>query len=184
MRSILALDVSKRGTGFAFGRPDQKPVTGIVVFPGLSSEEVWRNASIWINGQLKVFDPDELGIEMKIQSSGHSGFQTDAETQDLLGGLQAIIRTFWFNRSGRPADRIPSQTARKTLCGRGQFEKGTAKDHVQAEVVRRGWMSLEDMQPDKADALAVWCHMAAQQIPELAFNPPKRKPAPATTMEF
>ena len=33
---------------------------------------------------------------------------------------------------------------------------------------------VETLQPDKADSLAVWCHVAAEQMPMLAHGKPRK----------
>jgi hypothetical protein len=177
MESILALDVSKTATAFAFGRPDQVPVTGLQSFVQTMPDAVWLKASAWISEQLKVFAPDIVAIEAKIMSTGNAGMHTNAATQEVLWGLQTIFRTFVLAKLGKPALLIPSSTARKVLTGRGTYPTGEAKPAVQAECLRRGWLTLETMQGDKADALAVWCAVAADQIPMLAHGrAPKAKP--------
>lgn len=179
MLSILALDVSKAATAFAFGRPDQVPITGLMSFAQTTPDAVWLKASAWISEQLKVMQPDIVAIEAKIMSTGNAGVNTNAATQEVLWGLQTIFRTFALARLGKPALLIPASTARKSLTGRGTYAKGEAKDAVMAEVVRRGWMTVESVQPDKADALAVWLHVASQQIPMLAHGrSPKAKAKP------
>jgi Holliday junction resolvasome RuvABC endonuclease subunit len=174
MNSILALDVSKAATAFAFARPDQEPVTGLMTFGQNSSDAVWLRASAWISQQLKVMQPDIVAIEAKIASTGNAGMHTNAATQEVLWGLQTIFRTFTLAKLGRPALLVPASSARKTLTGRGSYAKGEAKDAVMAECRRRGWLTLETLQPDKADALAVWCHVAAEQMPMLAHGKPRK----------
>jgi Holliday junction resolvasome RuvABC endonuclease subunit len=170
LQSILALDVSKTATAFAFGTPDQVPVTGLQPFTGATADDVWLKASAWINGQLAVMHPDIVAIEAKIMSTGNAGMHTNAETQEILWGLQTIFRTFVLGKTKKPALLIASSTARKTLTGRGTFPKGEAKDAVGRECMRRGWLTPETLQHDKADALAVWCHVAAEQNPDLRFG--------------
>lgn len=130
MLSILALDVSKTATAFAFGRPDQEPVTGLQGFTQTTPDAVWLKASAWISDQLKVFAPDIVAIEAKIASTGNAGMHTNAATQEVLWGLQTIFRTFVLAKLGKPALLIPSSTARKVLTGRGSYPKGEAKDAV------------------------------------------------------
>lgn len=176
MLSILALDVSKAATAFAFGRPDQVPVTGLQSFVASSSDSTWLKASSWISETLKVFRPDIVAIEAKIMSTGNAGMHTNAATQEVLWGLQTIFRTFTLAKLGKPALLVPASSARKTLTGKGTYAKGEAKDAVQAECLARGWLTIETMQADKADALAVFCHVAAEQIPMLAHGrAPKAK---------
>lgn len=176
MLSILTLDVSKAATAFAFGRPDQEPVTGLQTFVQSTPDAVWLKASAWISEQLRVMAPDIVAIEAKIMSTGNAGMHTNAETQEVLWGLQTIFRTFVLAKLGKPARLVPASSARKSLVGRGTFPKGEAKDAVMAECRRRGWLTLDTLQPDKADALAVWCHVAAEQVPMLAHGrAPKAK---------
>lgn len=177
MLSILALDVSKAATAFAFGRPDQHPVTGLQTFAQTSPDAVWLKASAWISEQLKVFSPDIVAIEAKIMSTGNAGMTTNAATQEVLWGLQTIFRTFVLAKLGKPALLIPSSTARKVLTGRGTFPKGEAKDAVMRECMDRGWLDPETVQPDKADALAVWACVAAEQLPMLKHGAPRRAAA-------
>ncbi len=177
MESILALDVSKAATAFAFGRPDQVPVTGLQSFTQTTPDAVWLKASAWISETLKVFAPDIVAIEAKIMSTGNAGMHTNAATQEVLWGLQTIFRTFTLAKLGKPALLIPSATARKVLTGKGSYPKGEAKDAVMRECVARGWLTLETAQPDKADALAVWACVAAEQMPMLAHGRPKRMAA-------
>lgn len=175
MKSILALDVSKSACGWAFGLPGDKPLSGVeqIGRPDATEDEVWRNGMVWLNDMITVHKPDEVAIEAAILSSG-GGF-TNPQSQALLLGLQAVMRTVIKARMPGRAVMVASSTARKVLTGRGTFPASEAKIAVQQECVRRGWLTLESMQPDKADALAVWCARAAVQLPELAFNQPKRR---------
>ncbi len=181
MRSILALDVSKTACGWAYGLPGDKPLSGVTTFGGntATDDEVWRNGMVWLNERMAFFKPDIVAIEAAIMSSapGQGGF-TNPYSQALLLGLQAVLRTVVKARLPGAAVLVAPSTARKTFCGRGQFAKGEAKPAVQQEAVRRGWLDHVSLDPDKADALCLWCHVAAQQLPDLAFNP-KRRPAPA-----
>ena len=172
--SILALDISKSALGWAFGLPDQKPISGVFQVGSVDAteDEVWRNGMVWLNQQMTVLQPGEVAMEAAILTSG-GGF-TNPKSQALLLGLQAVMRTVIKARMPGRAVLVASSTARKVLTGRGTFPAGEAKDAVQAECLRRGWLDAESLQADKADALAVWCARAAVQIPELAFNQPKR----------
>ena len=174
MRSVLALDVSKTGCGWAFGLPCDKPLSGVISLGGVNDteDEVWRAAMIWLNQHMTLLQPGEVAIEAAILTSG-GGF-TNPKSQALLLGLQAVMRTVIKARMPGRAVLVASSTARKVLTGRGTFPAGEAKDAVQQECLRRGWLDAESLQADRADALAVWCARAAVQLPELAFNPPKR----------
>jgi RNase H-fold protein (predicted Holliday junction resolvase) len=175
MTSILALDVSARACGWAFGLPGDKPVSGVERFTrdGDTPDEAFVRAVVWLNGQLSVLNPGIVAIEAPILTSG-GGF-TNPHTADLL---QGIIHVFRFAVKAKLPGRavlVAASTVRKTFTGRGSYPAGAAKDAVQAECLRRGWLNAETMQPDKADACALFGHMAAQQLPELAFNQSKRR---------
>lgn len=174
-KSILALDISKSALGWAFGFPGDVPRSGVHQLGSVDAteDEVWRNGMVWLNQQMSVLAPDEVAMEAAILTSG-GGF-TNPQSQALLLGLQAVMRTVVKARLPGRAVLVASSTARKALTGRGTYPAGEAKDAVQAECVRRGWLNFETMQPDRADALAVWCARASQQLPELAFNPPRKR---------
>lgn len=173
MRSILALDVSKSACGWAFGLPGDKPLSGVQKLGGSShtDDEVWRNAMVWLNDQIAVHRPDIVAIEAAIMSSapGQGGF-TNPHSQALLLGLQAVMRTVVKARLPGAAVLVAPSSARKTFTGKGTYGKGEAKAAVQQEARHRLWLSIDDLNPDRADALCLWCHVAAQQLPELAFH--------------
>lgn len=175
MTSILALDISKSALGWAFGEPGGKPISGVHQLGSVDATEddVWRSGMVWLNTQMSVLQPGEVAMEAAILTSG-GGF-TNPKSQVLLLGLQAVMRTVIKARMPGRAVLVASSTARKVLTGRGTFPAGEAKEAVQAECLRRGWLDAESLQADKADALAVWCARAAVQLPELAFNPPRKR---------
>lgn len=172
-KSILALDVSKAACGWAYGWPGDPPTSGVMQLgkPGAVEDEVWRNALVWLNTQMAVMNPDVVAIEAAIMSSapGQGGF-TNPQTMMLLVGLQAVMRTVVKARKPGVAMLVNVSSARKVFTGKGQYSKGEAKPAVQAECIRRGWLTVENMDPDRADALCVWTFAAVQQMPELAFK--------------
>jgi hypothetical protein len=180
MQAILALDVSSSATGWAFGIPGDRPISGVEHFgrEGSTPDETFVRAVVWLNAQLTVLAPAIVAIEAPILTSG-GGF-TNPHTADLLQGIIHVFRFAVKAKLPGKAQLVAASTVRKTFTGRGTYSSGEAKPAVMAEVARRGWLSVEDMQPDRADALALWGHMAAQQLPELSFHQPKRRaPAPA-----
>lgn len=168
MKPILALDVSKNGCGFAFGIPGDKPVSGVERLAGSSDDHAFRNGIVWLSTIIGTMKPEVVAIEAPIKSSG-GGF-TNADSQAMLLGLQGALRGVVYARLGYGAVLVPSQSARKSFTGKGVYAKGEAKAAVQAEVLRRGWLSIEDMQPDRADALCLWGHMASLQDRSIAFT--------------
>ena len=179
MKSILALDVSARCTGWAYGVPGDKPTSGYVSWQhgGDTEDEVFVRALKWLNTQLAVLNPDIVAIEAPFVSSGAGG-QSNAKTMGMLLGLQAVLRTVVKARMPGRAVLVASSTARKTFTGRGVYPAGEAKPAVQAECVARGWIDPADVQPDRCDALCLWGHMAAQQLPSLAHGKPKSNVVP------
>ena len=178
MKSILALDCSAKATGWAFGLPGDKPISGVERFTrdGDTPDDAFVRAVVWLNAQMTVLSPAIVAIEAPILTSG-GGF-TNPHTADLLQGIIHVFRFAVKAKLPGRAHLVAASTVRKTFTGRGSYPAGTAKEAVQAECLRRGWLDAETMHPDKADALALFGHMAAQQLPDLAFNP-KRRPAPA-----
>jgi RNase H-fold protein (predicted Holliday junction resolvase) len=173
--SILALDVSARACGWAFGLPGDKPASGVERFTrdGDTPDEAFVRAVVWLTSQMTVLAPAIVAIEAPILTSG-GGF-TNPHTADLLQGIIHCFRLAVKAKMPGRAQLIAASTVRKTFTGKGAYAKGEAKDAVMAECLRRGWLDAETVQPDKADALALWGHMAAQQLPELAFHQPKRR---------
>lgn len=174
LKSILALDVSARMTGWAYGFPGDRPTSGYVSWQreGDTEDEVFRRALVWLNTNMAAMSPEIVAIEAPIKASGFG--QTNAASQAMLIGLQGVLRAVVKARLPGRALLVASATARKTFTGRGTFPGGEAKAAVQAEVLRRGWLEAGELQPDRCDALCLWCHMAAQQLPELEFHKSKK----------
>lgn len=171
MKSILALDVSGKCTGWAFGLPGDKPISGIVQWKrdGDTDDEIFARGLTWLHQQMRVHSPQIVAIEAPIKSSGFGA--TNAASQGMLIGLQGVLRAVVKRNIPGVADLIDVRTARKTFTGRGTYASGEAKAAVQAEVLRRGILDMADLQEDRCDAICLFYHMAAQQLPELKFNP-------------
>lgn len=177
MTTVLALDVSARATGWAYGAADETPTSGVVRFstPGGTEDEAWAEALKWAHMQIGVLNPDVVAIEAAIMSSAPGmGGVTNPATQGMLWGLQAVIRTVVKLRTPGRALLVNASAARKLFTGKGMYPKGEAKLAVQAECVRRGWLNIDTMDPDRADACCVWCFAAAPYAPGLSFSPPSK----------
>lgn len=174
MLPILALDVSGKCTGWAFGLPSDIPLSGTVSWlkDGGDHDDAFRDGLRWLSDFIEARRPKIVAIEAPIKSSGFG--HTNADSQAMLLGLQGALRATVRAMLPNKAVLVPSQTARVTFCGRGTFPKGTAKDAVQAEVLRRGFLDIADLQEDRCDAICLWTHMAFQQNPELK-HPSSRK---------
>lgn len=174
LKSILALDVSGRLTGWSYGFPDDKPTSGYVQWrrEGDTEDEVFVRALKWLNSQIVAMSPEIVAIEAPIKRSG-GGF-TNSQSQAMLIGLQGVLRAVVKARLPGRAVLVASSTVRKTFIGKGGNFDGDPKQLVQAECVARGFIAPEDVQGDRCDAIALWTHMAAQQLPFLAHGKPAK----------
>lgn len=175
MKSILAIDASKNGLGWAFGLPGDNPISGVEPLgrDGDTEDEVFCRGLVWLTRQMGVLSPAIVAIEAPIKASGIGN--TNPASQAMLIGLQGVLRAVVKAKLPGRAQLIASSTARKTFTGKGTYAKGEAKDAVMMECRRRGWLTIENMQPDRADALCLWAHVASLQLPDLAFNPKRRR---------
>lgn len=176
MTLILALDLSKSSTGFAYGRPDEKPRSGSIQFgtPQHTDADVGAKAMVWLGQDVPVLVggvPDVVAIEAAWE--GHGGHS--AQTSALLLGLQFTMAASALLFTKRQPELIKVTDARRTFTGRAGYAKGEAKPAVQRRCLELGWLDLETLQADRADALCVWAHIAARQNPSLKFNQSKRR---------
>lgn len=177
MLSVLALDVSKAACGWAFGLPDGMPLSGVVKFgePHHHYGRVAVTASRWLLDMCTLHKPDIIALEAAwMGNGGHS-----ADTAALLIKLQGLVQHMAWVKTGREAQIVASATAALKFTGKGRYDKDERKPAIQREAITRGWLTIETMDPDRADALAVWCAVAAEQIPMLAHGrAPKAKAKP------
>lgn len=175
MTLILALDLSKTSTGFAYGRPHEKPRSGSVQFGTAqhTDADVGAKAIVWLSKDMPVIlggVPDVVAIEAAWEGNGgHS-----AHTSAVLLGLQFTVAAAALLRTKRQPELIKVGDARRTFTGRAGYAKGEAKPAVQRRCLEVGWLDLETLQADRADALCVWAHIAARTNPELAFHQPRK----------
>lgn len=172
---ILALDLSKSSTGFAYGRPDEVPRSGSVQFGTAqhTDADVGAKAIVWLSQDMPVIlggVPDVVAIEAAWE--GHGGHS--AQTSALLLGLQFTVASAALLRTKTQPRLIKVGDARRTFTGRAGYAKGEAKPAVQKRCLELGWLDLETLQPDRADALCIWAHIAAKSNPELAFHQPRK----------
>lgn len=175
MTLILALDLSKSSTGFAYGRPDERPRSGSVQFGTAqhTDADVGAKAIVWLTRDMPVIVggiPDIVAIEAAWEGNGgHS-----AHTSAVLLGLQFTVAAAALLRTKRQPELVKVGDARRTFTGRAGYAKGEAKPAVQRRCLEVGWLDLETLQADRADALCVWAHIAARTNPELAFHQPRK----------
>lgn len=182
LMSILALDVSKSACGWAFGSPDATPLSGVVRFgePHHHYGRVAAMASRWLLDMCAMHSPDIIALEAAwMGNGGHS-----AETAALLIKLQGLVQQIAWIKTGREAQIVASSTTALKFTGKGRYDKDERKPAIQRETLARGWLTLETMDADRADALAVFCAVASDQIPMLAHGrAPKAKAKPHFSAE-
>lgn len=172
MTSILALDVATV-TGFAFGSlaGGRPTVSGHTRFGAVGEDDarVWKKSLIWLSQQIGVLSPDVVAIEAPITSASPAG-GSNAATMGRLIGLQAVLRTVVEIKLPVSAKLIHVQSARKLFIGAGNLPGAEAKKRVQARCIELGWLSAEDAQPDRCDAMCVWAKAAADLDPTFALS--------------
>jgi hypothetical protein len=178
MKSILALDLSKSSTGFAYGFPSETPRSGSVQFgtPQHSEAEVGAKALVWLSKTMPEiigYVPDIIAIEAAWEGNGgHS-----AHTSAVLLGLQFMMQGVAFLKTRTQPRMVKVDRARKIFTGVGRYASGEAKPAVQRRCIELGWLDNETLQADRADALCVWAAIASEQMPSLAFAPPPKPKA-------
>src|SRR5262245_34686301 len=129
MTEILALDVATR-TGWARGDVgDERPFSGSVSFAGrmgASHNAILANCFDWINREhLATTLPDVIVLEALLPFGAKTGRTTKA-TNDLLIGLQAVIRLAAFKRQVYRVETASVGDVRHHFIG-GNFRRAAAK---------------------------------------------------------
>jgi hypothetical protein len=173
MKTLLALDVATT-TGWSFGpvAADARPsLSGHIRFAreGADDAEVWKKALIWLTEQIGVLQPSVIALEAPINSASPAG-GSNAQTLGRLIGLQAVLRAVVEIKLPTTAKLIHVQSARKLFIGKGNLPGKTAKKLVQERCVQLGWLSGDEVQADRADAMCVWAKAVADLCPAFAAN--------------
>lgn len=172
MKPILALDVSKSACGWAFGTPGDRPISGVVRFgePHHYYGKVAATASRWLLDACALHGPEIIALESAWLGNGGRS----AETAALLLKLQGLVQHIAWIKTAREVELVASSTSALKFTGKGRYGKNERKPAIEREAMARGWLDAETVDPDRADALAVWCTVAAQQLPELEFSRKRR----------
>lgn len=146
---ILALDLSTKATGAAFGEPtDRAPRSLLWRFFGASDGYLDRTLSAAIDsvtGICNLIKPERVVIEAPLVV-----FDRSAHTMAALMQLTGAVRGAAY-RSGCGVRTVSSQTVRKLFLGNGRPE--FPKQAVLAKCELLGWHTESD---DVADAKATW----------------------------
>lgn len=168
MKSILALSLAPLGAGWAFGIPGDRPMSGFMTFGSNShtDDELFRNAQTEIINSISANRP--AIVAMTADASGSKNAQR-------LYDLHIVIRTNTKALLPGAAKKVDIADALECFTGVDRFPfKAEADRSAMLEACRRGWLDVTTLTADRALALSVWTHMAAQQLPELAFHQPRK----------
>ena len=113
---ILALDISKAGTGYAMGDGSGAPVSGVVAFSGHSRGQIGAAYAKWLRDLLMVEKPGLVACEAALFMSGP---MASADTARLLLGLSFATEMVCELASVRHLD-VPVQSWRKAFLGHGR----------------------------------------------------------------
>lgn len=158
---ILALDLSKSGTGWAYGHPAvlrSRSAIELAIAHGdravpLSGSKPMGTAadsmgrvfcafSDWLADSITTFSPGVLVFEAPLPG----GRQSSINAGRLLIGLASVAELI-AERRGLRVYEVAVSTVRKHFCGDGR----ATKDDVMAECRRRAW---EPVDHNAGDALA------------------------------
>ena len=164
-RDILALDLARK-TGWARGRPGERPVSGAVQFGGAGAghEEVFGGALRWLTNAAR---PDLIVIEQPM-SAHHMRGRTNQKALLLLYGLPAVIGAVANCHRVRVL-HAGVQDVRGHFLGDRKMKRAAAKDATVFRCRQLGWM--DDTDDNRADALAIWSYACACEAPETAIRP-------------
>jgi hypothetical protein len=169
MKSILALSLAPLGAGWAFGLPGDRPMSGFMAFGANThtDDELFRNAQFEVLASLNFHMPAIVAVTAVADDARHA-----RRLCDYLAIARALVKA----KLPGAAKLVDIGHALETFTGFGRFASAREADKcAKIESRRRLWLSMDDIDSDRCAALAIWCHMAVQQLPELAFHQPKRR---------
>lgn len=196
--TILALDVSKAKTGWAFwdlNRHHAAIVTGSFKAEGSSLFETIDNFHPQLTKLLKELDPDYVVFEegmaniptYESERSDMGGVYTEhvvnAQSslvlQRLLGDVQGILRGF-----RKPHESVLPATWRKTFLGYGRktgFKRADYKRAAKAKCEEEGINGVSNQDEAEAAGIAYWAGIKSKhlQIFTDEFQQRNTKPASA-----
>jgi hypothetical protein len=165
MKSVLALSLTSFGAGWAFGKPDaEKPFSGFLTFGSNvhTDDELWRGAQREVLASILHHCPQIVAV---------TAVPDDARSALRLYPYQVIVRAVAKAKIPGAAKLVKIGDALETLTGSQSYRTKNEADSAAAfEAQQRGWLDRLNADIDRALALAVWCHQAAQQNPHLAFK--------------
>lgn len=156
---VLALDLATR-TGWCAGRPGERPRFGVWQLRGMTPGERYAALDDILRDSIKIHQPTEIVFEAPLVRGDHAGINAGR----LALGFVAIVELVAYDHSLRVSEVYASQT-RKAVLGRGNFEKGKAKEAVAAWCNANGFDPPDD---NAADAVVLWKHVEQLRMPRMA----------------
>lgn len=158
MRSILALDISVEGCGWAAGAPDGDPRFGTVRLPNRGQDMGATGCAFekWLDAMMVVEKPVVVAFEAPLLIGPRTHFQTARK----LMGLAFLCETIATRHDARCYEEN-NATLKKWFAGHGRAEK---PDMI-AVAKRYGW-DVQDH--NAADACALWAFTVKNFAPKHA----------------
>lgn len=173
MKSVLALSLAPLGAGWAFGLPGDRPMSGFMTFGGNThtDDELYARAQLEILSSINFHHPLIVAV---------TAVPDDARHARRMYDYQVIARALVKAKLPGAAKLIDIADALETFTGTAQYASVFQADKaIIDEAQRREWLDVHQLiastMTSRATALSIWTHMAAQQLPELAFHQPKRR---------
>lgn len=147
MKRILALDLSKRSTGWAIGYGNGFPLARSVSFTPSNRGGVFAQYMAWLRDRLLTNDPDLVVYEAPIMSARAKG---STDTLMILMGMAAITEAVCSMKAVTVVS-VAVPTWRKAFLGHGfpYDPKAEAKQMC-------GLLRWEISNTDESDACGVW----------------------------
>jgi hypothetical protein len=161
---ILALDLATR-TGWAVGRPSDKPKSGSVKFGNSDSSTGARCRAYhqWLGDMIAVHGIELVVMEKPQPPSFHVGATTLATMRYLIGMVEHT-EEFCYDRVELREASV-SDIRNHFIGGNPRGKDGKAQ--VQSKCTQLGWQWDDD---NAADALAAWQYMSSILVPKLAVR--------------
>lgn len=147
MKRILALDLSKRSTGWAIGSGDGFPLAQSVSFTRSNRGGVFAQYMAWLRDRLLTNDPDLVVYEAPIMSARAKG---STDTLMILMGMAAMTEAV-CSMKVVPVISVAIPTWRVAFLGEGY------PDNPKPEAVKMcGLLRWKVTTDDEAEACGVW----------------------------
>lgn len=145
---ILALDISKAGTGVAIGEATEPPRSFVVSFNGATRGHVGHNYVLWLRERLRVEKPTLVAYEAPIYGRK---IKSSSPTTILLRGLAFATEMMCAGRNVRVVS-VAASTWRLHFIGHGLPEN--PKQAALNTCGLLGWNTGGSH--DRAEACGVW----------------------------